>query len=319
MKYLEFSMFCFFVCFALIACGDASVTEDELATEFLTEAPEEPTKANMSLSIPTTAELPACEILNINQLIFIEDIKAFNKCNLNLEWTLVELASPDPEPKNLISTATLNNGDTNCPYGGTALNSGLDLDLNNVLDTPEITNSEYICHTRSQIISSEKIDLGGETCQAGGIKVNYGFDKDSNGTLETEEIENSDSVCSGSNGSDGMTISERHICVGASKDLGVDDKRRGTHTSVTKFSDGSYHISCESRYSDKYYFDSNLSTGIGFFAASSIAVSSKYLGCVPFYVTAYYSIEKNEVMYESQRDYSKTDIVDCTQVYPTLD
>jgi len=45
----------------------------------------------------------------------------------------------------LIATATLSEGDTNCPGGGTQIDSGIDTDGNGELASGEITSTEFLC------------------------------------------------------------------------------------------------------------------------------------------------------------------------------
>ena len=49
-------------------------------------------------------------------------------------------------PSSIIQQTVLNVGDPNCPNGGLLIESGTDLDTNNVLSPSEITSSGYVCN-----------------------------------------------------------------------------------------------------------------------------------------------------------------------------
>ena len=58
--------------------------------------------------------------------------------------------------KSLVVQTRLAVGDANCPAGGIRVDSGLDTDNSNVLETGEITSTEYVCTTgRTELTSAE--------------------------------------------------------------------------------------------------------------------------------------------------------------------
>jgi hypothetical protein len=91
---------------------------------------------------------------------------------------------------------------TNCSSGGYKLNSGVDLNKNNVLDLAEITNSQFICNglTGNNSLISLVAESSGGNCATGGYKINSGIDLNKNGTLESTEVQSSKYICNGANG-----------------------------------------------------------------------------------------------------------------------
>lgn len=90
----------------------------------------------------------------------------------------------------------------NCTTGGYKLNSGLDLNNDNILDPAEVTSSKYICNglNGSNSLISLITESAGTNCSTGGYKLNTGVDVNKNGTLETTEIQNTKYICNGANG-----------------------------------------------------------------------------------------------------------------------
>jgi hypothetical protein len=98
----------------------------------------------------------------------------------------------------------------NCSSGGYKITSGIDLNVNNILEFNEIQNTEFICNGDDgingidgknpliNVISEPK----GEFCSAGGLKIINGIDSNNNGLLEATEIKSVNYAC---NGSDGIT------------------------------------------------------------------------------------------------------------------
>lgn len=116
-----------------------------------------------------------------------------------------------------------------------------------------------------------------------------------------------------------LTIEKMFRCGDLTNNIGVDDTRYGIDTMVTRFSNGSYMISCTtSKWSDGE-IGMDTSSATGWFAANSKAVTDNgILGCVPFYATAFYDIEDNVVTYVNQADSDYGQTVACEEVYPGL-
>ena len=90
----------------------------------------------------------------------------------------------------------------NCSTGGYKLNTGIDINGNNVLDANEITNSQFVCNgiTGSNSLVALVAEPVGLHCSNGGYKVNSGTDVNKNGILEESEIQSSTYLCNGNNG-----------------------------------------------------------------------------------------------------------------------
>lgn len=90
----------------------------------------------------------------------------------------------------------------NCTTGGYKINTGIDLNNNNILDANEIVNSQYICNglTGNNSLVALVTEPVGQNCSNGGYKVNTGIDANKNGILEATEIQNTTYICNGNNG-----------------------------------------------------------------------------------------------------------------------
>ncbi len=98
----------------------------------------------------------------------------------------------------------------NCQEGGIRVDSGLDSNVNNVLDVDEITNSTFICHGSSpqsslMIIENES---AGSNCSNGGIRIHTGIDDNENDVLDSEEIDVTRFICNGRDGNNNLLIIE---------------------------------------------------------------------------------------------------------------
>ncbi|TSD67029.1 hypothetical protein FFF34_006420 [Inquilinus sp. KBS0705] len=90
----------------------------------------------------------------------------------------------------------------NCATGGYKVNTGIDLNNNNILDTNEVVNSEYICSglNGNNSLVALVAEPAGLNCSNGGYKVNSGTDSNKNGVLEKSEIQSTSYICNGNNG-----------------------------------------------------------------------------------------------------------------------
>jgi len=77
----------------------------------------------------------------------------------------------------------------NCEQGGKALRSGLDLNANGVLDDEEVTQTEYVCATRTPGVLVRTWPIApGAQCPLGGQLTRAGTDLDGDGVLSDEEV-----------------------------------------------------------------------------------------------------------------------------------
>ena len=126
--------------------------------------------------------------------------------------------------KSLVKT-TAESGGANCSTGGTKIESGIDINSNNILDAAEITATSYVCNGAAGItgangtngnngtngtnglkslVSTLTIGVGGGLCGGfGGQRVLFGLDTDNNGILDSPEITSFKDICNGSNGTNG--------------------------------------------------------------------------------------------------------------------
>lgn len=95
-----------------------------------------------------------------------------------------------------------------CTAGGYRVDSGLDLNNNDVLDSGEVQDSAFICDGEdgadgiSALITTE-IDNTNAVCSAGGIRVLSGIDVNRNGQLDAGEETQTSYLCNGEAGQDG--------------------------------------------------------------------------------------------------------------------
>lgn len=98
----------------------------------------------------------------------------------------------------------------NCPFGGQAVQSGLDLDDDGVLDPAEVTAIAYVCNGAAGDTGDDALvqvvdEAPGEHCPAGGKAIYTGTDLNGDGTLSYEEVTAVSYVCSGAAGADGAS------------------------------------------------------------------------------------------------------------------
>jgi hypothetical protein len=80
-----------------------------------------------------------------------------------------------------------------CPAGGTAITTGLDRDLDGMLDDAEIERVDYVCGARA-LVRQDVLSPGGP-CPEGGLAVRTGRDRNGNGALDDDEIEATTTLC----------------------------------------------------------------------------------------------------------------------------
>ena len=114
----------------------------------------------------------------------------------------------------------------NCPSGGSRIDSGIDVNLNGVLDPAEFQTVSYVCNgedgadgqdgTNGQdgadgqdgsdgllaLVQTTAISSGAE-CPSGGVRIDAGIDINESGSLDAAEIQQTSFVCNGSDGADG--------------------------------------------------------------------------------------------------------------------
>ncbi len=98
----------------------------------------------------------------------------------------------------LISLSTENPG-INCENGGTKIDAGIDKNSNEVLESNEVTTTNYVCNAIDGKTSLVNVidETPGANCENGGVKITSGIDTNGNGTLEASEIQVTRYVCDG--------------------------------------------------------------------------------------------------------------------------
>ncbi|QSQ22889.1 hypothetical protein JY651_48670 [Pyxidicoccus parkwayensis] len=81
----------------------------------------------------------------------------------------------------------------NCPTGGSAVESGLDVDGDGELSREEVTTTRHVCGVRALLrVAAEP---PGERCPVGGTVAQSGPDLDGDGALDDAEVESTRYVC----------------------------------------------------------------------------------------------------------------------------
>lgn len=93
----------------------------------------------------------------------------------------------------------------NCSSGGYKIKSGIDLNNNNILDSNEVQNIEYICNGDDGINGNNSLmnivpETAGTNCSSGGFKILSGIDLNKNNILDINEIQNTQYICNGDDG-----------------------------------------------------------------------------------------------------------------------
>ena len=99
---------------------------------------------------------------------------------------LVELTEVDPDM----------NGP--CYFGGTQIDSGVDLNRDGVLSEDEITSTQFVCavHINENLTLVEhSLENPGENCEWGGIRIETGYDLSGDGVLDPDEVEYDGYIC----------------------------------------------------------------------------------------------------------------------------
>ena len=114
----------------------------------------------------------------------------------------------------LIAVTSVAAGNDHCKGGGSRIESGLDLDGNDTLDSGEVTSTAYVCNGAdgadgfdgtdgASSLVSASTEPAGAQCGAGGLRIDTGLDLSGEGTLDPAEIEATSYVCNGAAGTAG--------------------------------------------------------------------------------------------------------------------
>jgi hypothetical protein len=104
-------------------------------------------------------------------------------------------------------TRTRNASTADCQFGGYYIESGLDLNRNNILAAEEITNSSLVCNGingLNSLVATE--NYSGSTCTSGtGERIKSGLDTNRNNILDSNEVTKTTIVCDGQKGDVGIS------------------------------------------------------------------------------------------------------------------
>lgn len=116
--------------------------------------------------------------------------------NGNLEDGEIQVRTPvcNPapgEPDAALTRLVPEPAGPHCADGGTAIESGVDLDRDGVLDDGEVTHTDYVC---GEVLLT-RLTPAGARCTAGGVAIEIGRDRDHDGTLADAEVEHTELAC----------------------------------------------------------------------------------------------------------------------------
>lgn len=126
-----------------------------------------------------------------------------------------------------------------CFFGGSLIESGLDLNRNGVLEATEVTSSRSLCSVQvNQNLTLVKTSaiVPGAVCTYGGVRTEVGIDDNDNHTLEPTEVDSTTDQCSTAIIVDGLTTLTTTSPATAAQCAfggyvlfsGLDDNRNGT-------------------------------------------------------------------------------------------
>lgn len=85
----------------------------------------------------------------------------------------------------------------NCVSGGLKIESGLDINDNDVLDSDEVTTTQYVCNGEggfNSLIATSSEPIG-DNCINGGLKITSGIDINRNDLLDEGEVADTQFIC----------------------------------------------------------------------------------------------------------------------------
>jgi hypothetical protein len=163
-----------FVLMALAACGD------NVDSQLVRVTDEQPGAhcATGGSAVAVGVDRDADGLLDDNEVESVEYV-----CNGPAQQVLV-VTSPEPVG-------------TNCAHGGVAIDTGLDVDIDGVLDAGEVQHRVYVCNGEDAIDSLvvTRAEPSGVNCTLGGMAIVVGRDVDRDGTLDPDEITSTSFVC----------------------------------------------------------------------------------------------------------------------------
>ena len=136
----------------------------------------------------------------------------------------------------------------NCEFGGTRVDSGVDDNANNILDSGEIDSSQFVCNGQPGVNGANGADgsdglvsllamndePAGINCEFGGTRIESGIDNNGNGALDATEVTDTQFICAlSSSRFDGLVyrtdsrVSGMHELFRTSKDANTATKLAG--------------------------------------------------------------------------------------------
>lgn len=98
-----------------------------------------------------------------------------------------------------VSRSALAANDPECPNGGIQIDTGIDENLNGVLDVEEVDKTEKVCHGTdgSNALINMTLESPGINCASGGVLFESGADLNGDQVLSANEITQSEYACNG--------------------------------------------------------------------------------------------------------------------------
>jgi hypothetical protein len=110
-----------------------------------------------------------------------------------------------PAGKNTLLNVTIESPGSNCVNGGFKIETGLDVNADNILSSDEIQSSQFLCNGTNGMngtnglttLLKSTIENSGVNCVAGGYKIQSGIDGNRDGVLQESEIQATQYICNG--------------------------------------------------------------------------------------------------------------------------
>ncbi len=121
-------------------------------------------------------------------------------CSIIFSMLLNGCEKEGPEGKKSLIKIVNEPAGENCISGGFKINTGIDLNNNDILDGNEIQSAEYLCNGNDGANGIGSLlnvipEAEGNNCSAGGYKVVSGLDLNINNVLDNDEIQHTEFIC----------------------------------------------------------------------------------------------------------------------------
>jgi hypothetical protein len=107
-----------------------------------------------------------------------------------------------PAGVNTLTNVLNEPGGLNCQHGGLKIEVGEDENKNDLLESSEVSNTNYVCNGQpgTKSLMTVTVEDPGTNCTSGGYKLESGSDVNNNNVLDASEIGSAKYICNGNDG-----------------------------------------------------------------------------------------------------------------------